>query len=176
MTWYTACALLALTACVGIAIPRERGFAGGLTRHVSIPEITAAQLRKRQLSYETRLKQAEKFGAPAPLADFLVVDVRTEAESNVSVIPGALPLRLFEKDRDLYKGRTVICYCTIGVRSEKFARSLRHDGFNAWNFKGSILEWCKHHYPLVDLDGHSTRQVHTWSGAYSVPSDYEAVW
>jgi len=141
-----------------------------------VPEITATELRQRQLEFEARLQQARLQGSQKPLSDFILVDVRSPEETKVSVIPDALTIEQFESISDSFRQRTVICYCTIGVRSEKFARSLRHDGFNAWNFKGSILEWCKHHYPLVDLDGHSTQQVHTWSDAYSVPSDYEAVW
>ena len=60
MTWYTACALLALTACVGIAIPREKGFVGGLVRPVSIPEITVAQLEKTPVELSSQVKTGGK--------------------------------------------------------------------------------------------------------------------
>ncbi len=173
MSWYTAITVVAITVCGGVLVLRGARLPGSGR---DVPEITATELRQRQLEFEARLQQARIDGLQEPISGFILVDVRSPEETQVSVIPNALTVEQFESIPDSFRERTVICYCTIGVRSEKFARNLRHDGINAWNFKGSILEWCKHHYPLVDLNGHSTGQVHTWSGAYSVPSDYEAVW
>lgn len=178
MSWYTTTSVV-LVIVIAIAVFGGVVLLWGTLVPGSgrdVPEITATEIRQRQLGFEARLQQARLQGSQKPVSDFILVDVRSPEETKVSVIPNALTIEQFESVSDSFRERAIICYCTIGVRSEKFARSLRHDGFNAWNFTGSILEWCNHHYPLVDLDGHSTRQVHTWSNAYSVPSDYEAVW
>ncbi len=112
-----------------------------------------------------------------PRAEFVLVDVRSSKEQDVSIIPGAITVEQFEKDRKDHLGKTVITYCTIGVRSEHYARKLLTSGQNALNFKGSILGWCDAKYPLVTPDGKSTQRVHTYSARFSkVPAEYTAVY
>ena len=56
----------------------------------------------------------------------VVVDVRSEAETLVSIIPGAISLVEFENTvTTLPSNAVVVCYCTIGYRSGLEARRLK---------------------------------------------------
>jgi len=104
------------------------------------------------------------------------VDARSEAESGVSVIPGAITRTEFERTAVDHQGKEIIAYCTVGVRSGKFVNQLIQQGWKAWNYQGSIIDWCENKLPLVTHDGTKTQQVHTYSARYSVPDDYEAIY
>ena len=106
---------------------------------------------------------------------FVIVDVRSKAETDVSMIPGALTKSEFESTAQEHDGKTVIVYCTIGVRSGEYAASLNEKGWDALNYEGSILDWCGNNFPLT-LDGVQTNQVHTYSRWYSAPENYVAVY
>lgn len=127
------------------------------------------QILKEQASLETH---AAEEGEEKPSAEFVIVDVRSPDEQSVSMIPGAITDQQFETNRKQYEGRTVIAYCTIGVRSEHYARELIASGQHALNFKGSILGWCEANYPLVTPDGTPTQRVHTYSAAFKAPPPY----
>ncbi len=176
MAWYIAFAVVALTACLGVVISQDSRLPAFIRPGRKIPEMTLQQLRQRQLSYEAVVKQARRYGAPEPVPDFVLVDVRTPEETIISVILNALTIDQFEANAEDFKYRTVICYCTVGFRSEHYARLLRDRGFNAWNFKGSIMEWCAAKYPLQTLAHQPTNRVHTYSDDYQVPPEYQAVW
>ena len=109
-------------------------------------------------------------------AKFVLVDVRSPKEQSISMIPGAITAQQFEENQTQYWDRTVIAYCTVGVRSEHYARKLIASGQSALNFKDSILGWCAASYPLVTPDGKPTQRVHTYSARYKVSSEYEAVY
>ncbi|MCA9063548.1 MAG: rhodanese-like domain-containing protein [Planctomycetaceae bacterium] len=175
MTWYITSTLIAATVCLGFVVSKETSLAR-LVQHRPVPEIAAHQVRQKQLDFETRLQQARRYGAPEPTPDFVLVDVRSPDETKISVIPNALTIGQFEAQRETFRHRIIICYCTVGVRSEEYAYQLRETRFNAWNFKGSILEWCQQGFPLQTLDGQPTNRVHTYSSDYSVPPAYRAVW
>lgn len=105
---------------------------------------------------------------------FVLIDVRDERESSVSILPGAITLDEFEGS-DEYRGKTAIVYCTVGVRSNTYANRLREQGWEAYNYKGGILDWCHQGLPLTTRDGRPTDRVHTYSSWYSVPAGYLAV-
>lgn len=127
------------------------------------PTITAQEIRDM-------LENEEQSG------NFVIVDVRSESESGVSLIPGALTRTEFERTAADHQGKKVIAYCTVGVRSGKFVNQLIRQGWKAWNYEGSIIDWCKNKLPLVSPDGAETQQVHTYSAKYSVPDDYKAMY
>ncbi|QDT07580.1 hypothetical protein K227x_60080 [Rubripirellula lacrimiformis] len=140
-----------------------------------VPAISVSELRGILDAHQSAIEKAKTQGDPAPQADFVLVDVRSDAEVNVSIIPGAITKSDFEKHRDRYTGRTVIPYCTIGGRSGRYANQLLQEGAKVKNFKGSILEWVKAEMPVVTLDGKPTRRVHIYSDRYAIPEIYEAV-
>ena len=127
-----------------------------------VPIATAAQIQSLRAD-ET---QEERF---------VIVDVRAKSETDVSIIPGAITKAEFEKTKSQHQGKMVIAYCTVGCRSGTFAKKLRSNGWNAWNYKGSILDWCENQLPVVTKDGENTNRVHTYSSEYSLAPGYFAV-
>lgn len=143
------------------------------------------------MSIQLIVAQISAFGSKAPIVttgqiqslqtddnsqgSFVIVDVREKAETDVSVIPGAITRAEFERTADQQQGKAVLVYCTVGHRSGIYAQKLRRDGWNAWNYEGSILDWCNNHLPVVTRQGQSTNRVHTFSSRYSVARGYQAV-
>lgn len=106
----------------------------------------------------------------------VVVDVRTDEERQVSMIPGAISQQEFERHRDELAGREVVTYCTIGYRSGLYAEELLAEGWKAENLAGSILAWTHAGLPLVH-DGEPTRRVHVYGERWNLAaSGYDAVW
>ncbi len=132
------------------------------SKKIKAPNITVEQILAIQNNVEAEGR-------------FLILDVRSVAESDVSVLPGAITLKEFEETFDDHQSKTIITYCTIGVRSGWYANRLKTNGWNAYNYKGSIIDWCKHGLPVETSDGQATNRVHTYNRIYSVPSSYEAV-
>ena len=124
--------------------------------------ITASQIRQLQ-SDETQRD------------NFVIVDVRSQAEMDVSMIPNALTKSEFEDSAEQYHGKTIIVYCAVGVRSGRYAADLNERGWQALNYEGSILDWCEHKLPLKTRNGSDTKKVHTYSERYSAPQGYIAV-
>ena len=87
MSWYTTFTVAAIAICVGMTVAQEGRLVGLVRSGRKVPEITSTQLRQRQLSYEARRQQAQRYGAQEPVPDFVLVDVRTPEETQVSVIP-----------------------------------------------------------------------------------------
>ena len=105
----------------------------------------------------------------------VLVDVRSDEEVNVSLIPGSIIREEFEAHRDEYVGKLVVAYCTVGGRSLLYAQQCVRDGFEAQNYRSGILGWCEAGQPLVTRDGTPTNRVHTHSPVFDVPAGYERV-
>ncbi|WP_404308721.1 rhodanese-like domain-containing protein [Neorhodopirellula lusitana] len=147
------------------------GFFGG-PKVETIGTADLSRLLQQQQQVEAK---SEERGTNSPQSSFVVVDVRSEAEVKVSVIPGAITKAQYEKNRRQYQGRTVIPYCTVGGRSTAYAKQLAKAGVKVKNYQGSILKWVGAGLPLVTLDGQSTNRVHTYSDRYRIPAKYEQV-
>ena len=121
----------------------------------------------------------------APLSDnrkVLLFDVRQDAEYAVSHLPGAILVKPGTSRAaflDLYgndvKGKRVVFYCSVGVRSStlasKVARDLKARGAVAVDdLSGGIFAWHGEGLPLVDAKG-PTEFVHpfdsSWGGLVS---------
>ena len=118
-------------------------------------------------------------GDGAPIGEdarpVLLVDVRSDEETAVSMIPGAITRATYERDAALYADYRIVPYCTVGARSKRYTRALREAGVDAVNFEGSIMGWIEDGRPLVTPAGEPTVRVHTWSAAFDVPPGYEQV-
>ena len=115
--------------------------------------------------------------------EFLLVDVRTGREQEVSKIKGAITAAefelLLESQKESLNQKQIVFYCTIGARSSAYAATLLKSGYEGRvsNLHGSILAWVQAGLPLVDKDEKVTKKVHVYSEAWSfVPKGYEAVW
>jgi rhodanese-related sulfurtransferase len=65
--------------------------------------------------------------------------------AQVSVLPGTCTIsqrRLEQLGPETFRGRRVVCYCTVGYRSGLYAAQLRRrHGLDAYNLRGSVLAW-----------------------------------
>lgn len=109
--------------------------------------------------------------------EVLLVDVREDYERAVSIIPGAMSKESFEEIRNDLADVPVVVHCTIGYRSARYVESLRDQGVDAYNLKGSILSWVHAGQPVVDLEGNEMKRVHVYGKRWDLlPEGYEAVW
>ncbi|MBD3420415.1 MAG: rhodanese-like domain-containing protein [Chitinivibrionales bacterium] len=110
-------------------------------------------------------------------ADVVIVDAREKKEMKVSMIPGAISQKQFEKDRDRYANCAVIAYCTIGYRSGEYVGKLRERGIEAYNLIGSALAWAHKGKQFVDSKGDTTKSLHVYGKKWDLaPYGYETVW
>jgi rhodanese-related sulfurtransferase len=130
--------------------------------------------------FDQRLTQMLSFSVPVIGVQELrniqeevyIFDAREREEFEVSHIEGARFLgynKLNKKAlRDVPKDSTVIIYCSVGYRSEKVSEKLREQGFTkVYNLYGSIFEWVNQGYPVVNPEGKSTKQLHTYNKKWS---------
>ncbi len=121
----------------------------------NFPDVTQLTIAE----YRSRAADA----SPAPL----LVDVRPDAEWDVSHLPGArhIPagaefVRGFE---GVARDREIVLYCSVGWRSSEAAQLLMDAGFtNVENLEGSIFEWANAGYELETESGSADR-VHPYS-------------
>jgi rSAM/selenodomain-associated transferase 2/rSAM/selenodomain-associated transferase 1 len=108
--------------------------------------------------------------------NYVLVDVRTDAERGVSIIPGAISAHEYERTISEHSGKSVICYCTVGYRSADYAQKLKIRGITVSSFNGSIVAWCQAGRKLTTPDGHETTQVHVYGPQWDlVPPEYQSV-
>lgn len=105
-------------------------------------------------------------------SDYIFLDAREVDEYYISHIPEARFIGYKDFNlkgiKDISKDSKIIVYCSIGYRSEKIATKLRSAGFkNVSNLYGSIFEWANMGYPLLDKNGLTTNQVHTYNKKWS---------
>ncbi len=96
----------------------------------------------------------------------ILLDVRTEAEWNVSHLPGARRVDPGASSEaalpNVSKGAAIVTYCAVGYRSGNLASRLRAAGFtNVQNLDGGIFQWANEHRPLV-RDGEPVTRVHPY--------------
>ena len=118
----------------------------------------------------------DDYPALAASRTVVLVDVRTDAERNVSMIPGAIPAADFEARKAEFEGSTVVPYCTVGYRSGLYGNKLHEEGWQVANLVGSIVAWTHTGRQLVNAEG-ETRQVHVGGPKWSLAAeDYEPSW
>lgn len=143
--------------------------------------------------FELPEDEVEALGVKRGAGKLVVVDCRGDKEMRVSRIPGAVSSEEFELEeqpvrlrapgggqpgRELDDEDVVVCYCTIGYRSGKFAEKLQKHGFagRAFNLEGSLLGWAHAGGQLVDADGQPTNKVHCYARPWGLaPSAYDMV-
>lgn len=101
-----------------------------------------------------------------------VFDTRKQKEYDISHIPNAqyLGYNDFDISRldNIDKDSPIVLYCSIGYRSEKIGEKLKKEGFtNVYNLYGSIFEWVNQGNEVVDKNGKTTSQVHTYNRNWS---------
>ncbi len=113
--------------------------------------------------------------------NLILVDVRSEEERQVSLIPGAITVdsldRMHSKDRER---KTVVAYCTIGLRSGQWVAQRRKKGEAVFNLHGGVLAWAQANrvFQLSHANGsRNTRKVHVYGRRWNLlPSAYQGIW
>jgi len=110
----------------------------------------------------------------------VLVDVRSEGEYRVSTIPGSI--RLAGVAEKAEQGATLVCFCTVGMRSSLEARMLasRHPTCKVYSMDG-VLTWLHAGGELSDpRTGQPTNKLHVFSRQFArmLPkeAEAEAVW
>ena len=147
---------------------------------VSIVSFTCFGQKVQNPAFEKKIDQLIKYDIPVVTvenaqenySDYIFLDARELEEFTISHIPNALHIGYddfeIEKIPDLSKDQKLIVYCSIGYRSEKIGNKLKKAGFNnVYNLYGSIFEWANRGYSIEDIDGHSTRKLHTYNKKWS---------
>ena len=118
-----------------------------------------------------------KFIERSKAQEWIILDVRTRQERDVSVIPGAMSIDAFKAAIKRYKDKNILVYCTVGCRSGDYAQKLCKKGFKAFNLWGGILAWALDGREFVTPSGRSTRRAHVYGRKWNaLPPDYQAVW
>ena len=119
----------------------------------SIPYISVTEARMHQLH-----------------GNAIIVDAREREEFEVSAIASAIYVNTHHFSHEEFersypnKNELIIVYCSLGIRSEDFAEKLKKIGYsNVKNLYGGIFEWKNHEFPVVDLYGNTTDNIHTFS-------------
>jgi rhodanese-related sulfurtransferase len=80
----------------------------------------------------------------APAGEYLILDVRTPEEFARGAIGDArnIPIdELRERLGEIPRGKKIVAYCRVGMRSYLANRILLHNGFDAWNLSGGYYTW-----------------------------------
>jgi rhodanese-related sulfurtransferase len=104
------------------------------------------------------------------------VDVRSDAERQVSTIPGAIVPGQLAAALELDPDRQIIVYCTIGARSATFTNRLKRQGIDARNLVGGVLAWANAGGGF-EREGSATTSVHVNGPSFNIlPEGFKAVW
>lgn len=101
-------------------------------------------------------------------SDVVFLDTRAPEEYNVSHLPNAILFGYddpnWEAVDTLRKDKTVIVYCSIGVRSQNIAEELEEKGFsNIKNLYGGIFLWADQSREMIDGQNNETSKVHGYN-------------
>lgn len=114
----------------------------------------------------------------------LLLDARPDGEVGVSRLPGAIPVdpnvdaeAFLARFGELARGRDVVIYCSVGVRSSKLASRVREElqkigAKRVANLRGGIFAWHNTGRPLQDMAG-STELVHPYSSRWTYYLDFK---
>jgi rhodanese-related sulfurtransferase len=126
---------------------------------------------KQDFSQVPQLSTADLARAMAGKDDLLVLDVREKNEFAVSRIEGAQRVdpdiwrwNFLQQFGDQVRGKTVVFYCAVGVRSSRLAATvqaaLKEQGAKAvYNLDGGVFAWHNESRALVNATG-ETEFVH----------------
>lgn len=110
--------------------------------------------------------------------DLLIIDVREKAEYAVSRIRGAVRAtpgiaveEFLSQIGESARGRTVIFYCSVGVRSMQLAARVQNAAKAAgvaeiYNLAGGVFNWHNQSRPLASANG-PTELIHPYNWLWS---------
>ncbi len=114
----------------------------------------------------------------------LLLDARPDGEVGVSRLPGAMAVdpdidtqAFVDRFGELARGRDVVIYCSVGVRSSRLATRVRsalqaRGARRVANLRGGIFAWHNTGRPLLDVVG-GTDLVHPYSSRWTYYLDFK---
>lgn len=104
--------------------------------------------------------------------DYIILDTREQVEYQVSHLPNAIHVGYDDFNNEaikhISKKSKVVCYCSVGYRSEKIAKKLINLGYeHVWNLYGSSFEWANRNYVLVNQHQDTVHQIHAYNKLWS---------
>jgi sodium/bile acid cotransporter 7 len=167
-----------LVAAIGYAGCTDDPGASGLTdpdKAAAVARLYASYRKELPTVPEIGAEKAVRLAAQVP-PGAVFADVRTDAERAVSMLPGAVPAADVLGHPELFRGRPVVGYCTIGYRSAAFTAEAVRLGLDGRNLAGGILAWTFAGGPVRDAAG-ETRRVHVYGAKWNyLPAGWIAVW
>lgn len=103
---------------------------------------------------------------------YILLDTRNYNEYNISHLKNAIwvgyrQFDISELDK-ISKDRPIVCYCSVGYRSEKIAQKLIRHGFkNVQNLYGSLFEWANQNLPIYNNQHIITDSIHGYNRNWS---------
>jgi rhodanese-related sulfurtransferase len=138
----------------------------------------AAYLGFAQSSLSEVLKKYNSESIPYITADQLleskdkviILDARERAEYNVSHLNDAVHVGYEDFDLEAVTktlgntSKTIVVYCSIGVRSEDIAEELKAAGYtDVYNLFGGIFNWKNASLPIYNSNNKATDSIHAYS-------------
>ena len=134
------------------------------------------QESKEEKFPETKDISVEQFLQLRKKEKCVLIDLRTEKERDVSIIPSAVTPEDFEENASRFADHTVVTYCTAGSRSGLYAKKLQERNRSALNLVGGVIAWALEGQKFQDREGECCR-VHVFKKIWNLlPDDYEAIW
>lgn len=96
------------------------------------------------------------------------LDTRPKEEFKISHLKNAIQVGYDDfkltSVRFIPKDAEIIVYCSIGARSQGVGEKLKKAGYtNVKNLYGGLFHWANINYPLVDMSGKDTNNIHGYS-------------
>ena len=132
-------------------------------------------------SYEHRFPEVRGISAEEArdlhqLGQVIFVDVREPAEMDVSMLPDAVSEREYNAHPNRFLNKTVVAYCTIGLRSGEFAEKMAEPGVTVFNMEGGILAWLWAGGILQGAEERTVNEVHVYAEKWDLaPFGYKTV-
>jgi rhodanese-related sulfurtransferase len=109
-----------------------------------------------------------------PKTEAIILDSRELKEYEVSHISNAIHVGYDHFNIETVttqitdKAKTIVVYCSVGIRSENIGEQLKKAGFtNVYNLFGGIFEWKNKGNIVYDSKEEETDKVHTFSKLWS---------
>jgi rhodanese-related sulfurtransferase len=109
-----------------------------------------------------------------PKTDAIILDSRELNEYKTSHLKNAIHVGYDNFNIDSLqkkipnKDSRIVVYCSVGIRSESIADSLKLAGYSqVKNLFGGIFEWKNHNFPVYNIEEKETDSVHTFSKTWS---------
>jgi rhodanese-related sulfurtransferase len=120
------------------------------------PEKSASDNSSSEVDQKVSVKSigATEFQNLSKEADSIILDVRTPEEVAQGKIPNAIVIDIYDSDFEtkvtqLPKEKSILIYCSAGVRSAKAGEYLTANGYTSvYHLQGGLGDWYKNDFPL----------------------------